>query len=184
MRGRLYILSAPSGTGKTTLCNRLLHATPRLVRSVSVTTRPPRRGEADGKDYLFISPEAFRRLKRTGGLLEWTKYAHAFYGTPLSPLKRFLADGKDVILLLDVRGAREVKKHFKEATTIFLLPPSFEDLKKRLSRRRTEKGVEIEKRLRLAKREMTQVDWYDYVIVNDDLRQAVRALKRIIRKSG
>ena len=182
MRGHLYILSAPSGTGKTTLCNQLLHTTRGLVRSVSVTTRPPRRGEVDGKDYCFVSPAAFQLLKRSGGLLEWTKYAHAFYGTPLGPLKRFLAEGKDVMLLLDVQGAREVKKRFKKATTIFLRPPSFEDLKKRLARRRTERGRDIEKRLRLAKQEMAQVDWYDHVVVNDDIRRAVQALKKILGK--
>ena len=182
MRGHLYILSAPSGTGKTTLCNKLLHTTPGLVRSVSVTTRLPRRGEVDGKDYHFVSPTAFQRLKRSGGLLEWTAYAHAFYGTPLDPLKCFLTEGKDVMLLLDVQGAREVKKRFKKATTIFLLPPSFEDLKKRLARRRTEKERDIEKRLHLAKQEITQVDWYDHVVVNDALYRAVRALKKIVRK--
>ena len=182
MRGRLYILSAPSGAGKTTLCNKLLRTTPGLVRSVSVTTRPPRRGEVDGKDYRFVSPAAFQRLKRNGGLLEWTEYAHAFYGTPLDPLERFLAEGKDVMLLLDVRGAQEVKKRFKKATTIFLLPPSFEDLKKRLARRRTEKGRDIEKRLHLAKQEMTQMDWYDHVVVNDDIRRAVQVLKKIVGK--
>ena len=180
-RGRLYILSAPSGCGKTTLCNKLLKTTPGLVRSVSVTTRRPRRGEVHGGDYFFISPETFQQLKRRGGLLEWTEYAHSFYGTPLERLKQILAEGKNVILLLDVRGAFEVKKRFKDAITIFLLPPTLGDLKKRLMRRRTEKKTEIAKRLCLAEQEMAQANWYDQVVVNDDLRRALRALKQIVR---
>ncbi len=175
-------MSAPSGGGKTTLCRQLLKATPGLVRSVSMTTRRMRRGEVEGKDYLFTSPNTFRRLRREGKLLEWTRYNRSFYGTPLLPLKRALAQGKDVILLLDVRGARVVKRRFKDATTIFLLPPTLEDLKKRLIRRKTEKRSDIVRRLRLAKKEMAQTTWYDHVVVNDRLKQALRALQKIIRR--
>ena len=179
------MLSAPSGTGKTTLCSKLLKAVPGLVRSVSVTTRRPRRGERKGKDYLFIPAEVFRRLRRAGGLLEWTNYSRFFYGTPLDSLKRFLAEGKKVVLLLDVRGARAVKQRFRtRTTTIFLLPPTLGDLKKRLARRSTEENAEIQRRLRLAKHEITQARWYDHVVVNDDIRQALRALQQIIRRKG
>ena len=147
-----------------------------------MTTRPPRRGEIEGKDYFFIPPREFERLKREGGLLEWTEYAHFFYGTPLKPIQAFLSQGKDVVLLLDVRGARGVRKRFKDAVTIFLLPPTLSDLKKRLARRRTEGRAELTKRLRIAEEEMTQVGWYDYVVVNDDLNQALRALQGIVRR--
>ena len=179
---RIYVVSSPSGGGKTTLCNRLLAAKRGLIRSVSVTTRRPRRGEVDGEDYFFVSQREFRRLKREGGLLEWTEYARSFYGTPLKPLKELLVRGKDVILLLDVRGAREVKKRFKDAITIFLLPPTLSDLRKRLAGRRTEGKSELTKRLRIAEKEMTQVGSYDYVVINDDLNRALRALQGIVRK--
>lgn len=182
MTGKPFVLSAPSGTGKTTLCNRLLSTTRRLVRSISVTTRRPRRGETEGKDYLFISKKEFYRLRRTGGLLEWTSFSGAYYGTPLRPLNENLANGKDVLLLLDGRGARAVKKRFKGATTIFLLPPSFETLERRLSGRKSEKPSEIRRRLRIAGREMRQSRWYDYAVVNDDLNRALRRLKQIIQK--
>ena len=182
MTGKIFVLSAPSGGGKTTLCNKLLEAIPRLIRSVSVTTRPPRRGEVEGKDYFFVSRDAFKRLRRQKGLLEWTEYAHSFYGTPLGPIKQFLKEGKNVIFLLDVRGAKAVKKRFKNAVTIFLFPPTFGDLKKRLAGRRTEKKSELAKRLRIAQKEVTQANWYDYVVVNDDLNRALRTLKQIVRR--
>ena len=182
MTGKIFVLSSPSGGGKTTLCKKLLAKSRRLVRSVSVTTRCPRRGEVNGKDYFFVSEDAFKRLRKRRGLLEWTEYAHSFYGTPLKPLKRSLASGKDVILLLDGRGAREVKKRFKEAVTIFLLPPTLKDLEKRLAGRRTERKSQVTKRLRIAEEEITQAGWYDYVVVNDDLNRALRALKGIVRR--
>lgn len=182
MTGKIFVLSAPSGGGKTTLCNKLLKVSPNLVRSISVTTRLPRRGEVEEKDYFFVSREEFKRLRRKRGLLEWTRYAHSFYGTPLKSLRKFLAKGKNVVLLLDRQGAREVKRHFKEATTIFLLPPSVGDLKKRLAKRKTEQKSELTRRLRIAEKEMAHVGWYDYVVVNDDLNRALRALQQIIKR--
>jgi len=179
--GRLFVLSAPSGTGKTTLGNKLLKSNQKLVRSVSVTTRKPRRGEKEGKDYYFISRKEFDRLKRTRGLLEWTTYTHALYGTPIAPLKAMLQEGKDILLLLDVHGARSVKRYFKQATTIFLLPPSFAVLKERLAGRRTEKRRERHKRLQIAQKEMAQAASFDYVIVNDDIRRAHHALQIITK---
>lgn len=181
-KGHLYVVSAPSGCGKTTLCDRLLKTAPGLTRSVSVTTRPPRRGEREGKDYFFISREAFQNLRKEKELLEWTEYAHSFYGTPLKPLQRSLKEGEKIILLLDVRGAHTVKKHFKDATTIFLFPPTLGDLKSRLRGRRTEKGLELAKRLRMAEKEVAQADWYDHVVVNDDLNRALRELRQIVRR--
>ena len=183
MTGKIFVLSGPSGGGKTTLCNRLLKISPKLVRSVSVTTRRPRQGEIEGKDYFFVSRNDFGKLRRHKGLLEWTEYNHSFYGTPLQPLREFLKKGKSVILLLDGPGARKVKRRFKEATTIFLLPPSFGDLKKRLAGRRTEKKSDLAKRLRIAEKEMSHIGWYDYIIVNDELHRAVRALRQVVREN-
>ena len=174
------MLSGPSGGGKTTLCNKLLKISPNLVRSVSVTTRTPRQDETEGKDYFFVSRNGFEQLRRQKGLLEWTEYNHFFYGTPLRPLREFLKKGKSVILLLDGPGARQVKKRFKEATTVFLLPPSFGDLKKRLAGRRTERKSDLAKRLRIAEKEMSHMGWYDYIIVNDELRRALRALQQVV----
>lgn len=147
-----------------------------------MTTRSPRRGEQDGKDYFFVTHEEFQRLKKRGGFLEWTKYARAFYGTPLTPLWESLEKGKDIILLLDVQGAAAVKKRFKDATTIFLLPPSRADLKKRLVGRKTEKKPELLKRLHIAEEEMAHASRYDYVVINDDLNRALRTLKGIVER--
>ena len=180
--GRLYVLSAPSGTGKTTLCERLLERTPGLLRSVSVTTRSPRPGEREGKDYFFVSRQQFEHLRRTRGLLEWILYARCFYGTPVAPLREALRKGKKMLLLLDVRGARTLKARFRETITIFLIPPSLVDLKKRLSGRKTEKRGERQRRLRIAEGEMRQAGSYDYVVMNDRLNRALRALKWIVTR--
>ena len=181
-KGRIYVFSGPSGGGKTTLCNKLIQTTRSLVRSVSVTTRRPRRGEREGRDYFFVSRKAFQRLRRNSGLLEWTEYAHAFYGTPLAPLKEAFRKGKDIVLLLDGRGAHALKRHFKRAKTIFLLPPTLEDLKRRLAGRRTEKKSELLKRFRIAEKEIAQANRYDEIVVNDDFNRALRTLKRIVRR--
>ncbi|MFH1857737.1 MAG: guanylate kinase [Candidatus Omnitrophota bacterium] len=176
----MVVLSAPSGGGKTTLCRRLIRAVPAFVRSVSVTTRRPRPGERDGKDYFFISRGEFLRLRKNKKLLEWTRYDHAYYGTPLDPLKQTLRKGKTVLLLLDGRGAREVKRHFKSAKTIFLLPPTMKDLRKRLVARKTERRSALMRRLHLAKMEIAQARRYDFTVVNDDLHQAFCALCQIL----
>ena len=179
--GRLFILSSPSGGGKTTVARALLNRLSRLARSVSVTTRPRRTSEREGKDYRFISLNAFQRLRARGELLEWAKVHQAYYGTPTAPVERALARGRDVILSIDVQGARQVRRRFgSRAVLIFLLPPTLNDLKARLIKRRTEPPDVIRKRLEVARRELFCVRWYDYAVVNRRLAQAIEQLRAIV----
>ena len=176
------MMSSPSGGGKTTVVERLRRKLPWLVRSVSVTTRPPRAGERKGRDYHFISLGAFRRLQRSGALLEWACVHGAYYGTPKRPVTEALARGRDVILNIDVKGARKIRRALgKQAVLVFLLPPSLKQLRQRLVRRRTDSPAAIRRRLAAAKRELACAPWYDYAVVNDRLDVAVRELALRIR---
>ena len=178
----MVVVSSPSGGGKTTLVKRLVRRVPGLVRSVSVTTRPPRAGERRGSDYRFISPAAFQRLRQTRQLLEWARVHGAWYGTPKAPARRALAQGRDVILSIDVQGARQIRRALgTRATLVFLLPPSLEDLRRRLRRRRTETPTAMRRRLAVARREIACAVWYDVIVVNDRLDQAIRDVGRAIR---
>ena len=180
-RGRLFVISSPSGGGKTTVVERLRQQMPRLVRSVSVTTRPPRPGERDGRDYQFISRGTFQRLRRSGALLEWARVHGAYYGTPKRPIERALADGRDVILSIDVQGARQIRRRFgHRAVLVFLRPPSMEQLRRRLMRRRTETSVAVRRRLAAAKRELACSAWYDDTVVNDWLQRTMARMRRIL----
>lgn len=180
--GHVFVVSSPSGGGKTTVVTRLLHRVPRLVRSISVTTRAPRAGEREGRDYHFIVPAAFRRLQRDGGLIEWATVHGASYGTPKAPVLRALALGRDVVLSIDVQGARQVRRLLgRRAVLVFLMPPSLDALRRRLQRRRTERAAAIHRRLAIARREMACASWYDVVIVNDRLEQAVGQMAAIVR---
>jgi guanylate kinase len=179
--GRLFVISSPSGGGKTTVVRRLLRLVPGLVRSVSVTTRAPRRGEREGRDYRFISPAEFRRLRRQKALLEWARVHDAYYGTPRAPIEAAMARGRRVILSIDVQGAAKVRRALgKQAALIFLLPPSLESLRQRLVRRRTDAPAVIRRRLAAAKRELACARRYDWRVVNDRLPQTVRDVKSII----
>ena len=153
------------------------------MRSISVTTRRPRRGEKNGRDYFFVSENAFRRMKRGGELLESTRYGGHAYGTPHCQLDEALASGKNLLLLLDVRGALALKKRMRQAVTIFVKPPSFRDLATRLSRRKTEGRREVGRRLQIAKKELTYASRYDHVVVNDKLPKAVEAIRQIIKNT-
>jgi guanylate kinase len=180
-RGRLFVISSPSGGGKTTVVERLQRRIPRLARSVSVTTRPPRPGERQGRDYRFISLKMFQQLRRSGQLLEWAKVHHAYYGTPKRPVLRALAQGRDVVLNIDVQGAQQVRRALgSQAMLIFLLPPSMSQLRRRLMRRRTETPAAIRQRLTVARRELACATWYDYAVVNDRLDRAVRDVEAIV----
>jgi len=179
-KGRLFIISAPSGCGKTTLCDRLLRKMPRMVRSVSLTTRPPRKGESNGRDYIFVTQREFRKRIAKGGLLEWAKNFGYYYGTPKRRVETLLSDGVDVILAIDVKGAMKIKRCLGKGVYIFILPPSLSDLQKRLRRRRTDDKREISKRMKIARRELTYARRYDYVIVNDNLDRATRELEAIV----
>ncbi len=179
--GRLVILSAPSGSGKTTVLGKVLGLDPRCVRSISATTRPPRRGERNGRDYRFLSREQFRRMQARGGFLEQARILGHRYGTPRAPIARAIRAGKDVLLGIDVQGALQLRRGRLPVTTIFLLPPSLGVLRRRLRRRGTETPAQIRARLRLARREMREVKRYDYAVVNDRLEEAVQAVQAILR---
>ena len=180
-RGRVFVVSSPSGGGKTTAIKRLRRRMRTLARSVSLTTRAPRHGERHGRDYRFVSAAEFRRRRRAGQLLEWARVHDAYYGTPARPVRETLVRGRDVILSIDVQGARQVRRVLgADAVLIFLLPPSMRDLRQRLLRRRTESRAAIAQRLAAAARELICASWYDHRVVNDRLDRTVRELQRII----
>ena len=179
--GRVFVISSPSGGGKTTVVERLRRAVPRLVRSISLTTRAPRRGERPGRDYRFTTPSVFQRLRGRGELLEWARVHGAQYGTPKRPVLDALARGRDVILNIDVQGARKVRRALgRRAVLIFLMPPSMASLRQRLLRRRTETPAAIRRRLAVARRELRCAAWYDHRVVNDRLDRAVSDMRTII----
>ncbi|RPI98151.1 MAG: guanylate kinase [Spirochaetales bacterium] len=188
--GKLFIISAPSGCGKTTLSNRILAGGLGLVRSVSMTTRKPRPGEKDGLDYHFVSPKAFKGIIDKDGFLEYEENFGNLYGTPKKLLEDNLKDGRSLLLDIDVKGALKVKKAYpKESVLIFILPPKIKELKKRLHLRRSEDAGTMKRRLDLAKKEIAFKDRYDHKVVNDDLEHAYKKLRKIIlselkRKTG
>lgn len=180
MKGQLIIISAPAGTGKTTLVHMLKNAFPKQVtQSISCTTRNPRRGEIDGRDYVFLTKEAFEKRIKRGDFLEHARVFGDYYGTLKEMVANQQARGKDVILVIDTQGALELKKKVK-ATFIFIAPPSTEILEERLRNRKTESPDTLKKRLKWAKHEIKQAKYYDYTIVNDDLETTYEALKSII----
>lgn len=179
-RGNLFIVSAPSGCGKTTIVNNVLKSIGQAVRSVSVTTRPPRASEKTKKDYYFISETAFKNKAKKGEFLEWAKNFEYYYGTPKKAVFNRLKEGKEVVLTIDVKGAAQVKKKFSDCVTVFIAPPSLEELARRLRKRATDKSKEISKRLEVAKKELSFARRYDYIIINDRLEDAIRKLKSII----
>jgi len=178
--GLPIIISAPSGTGKSTLCRKLIGCLPKARYSVSVTTRNPRRGEVEGKDYFFISRSEFRDKIKKGEFAEWALVHSHYYGTPRDFLERNLAKGKDVILDIDVRGAMKLKRKYPGAVFVFLAPPSFSELEKRLKGRRRDNEATIRKRLTNARWEIGQIGRYDYLVINDRLSDALRRLKCIV----
>jgi guanylate kinase len=178
--GRLFVISAPSGSGKTTLCERLIKKVPGIIRSVSLTTRQPRKGEVNGRDYIFVTKEEFDRQKRVKGLLEWARNFGYYYGTPKAKVLKLLANGTDVVLAIDVKGAMKVKRLYSKGVFIFILPPSMAELKNRLRKRKTDDSLEISKRMRIAKRELLYLSKYTYAVVNDNLKEATEKLKAII----
>lgn len=174
------ILSAPSGTGKSTVCRRLLGRDRSLRYSVSCTTRPPRQGERRGRDYHFLGVEEFRRRARRGDFLEWAGVHGHCYGTPRRFLEQQVEAGRVVILAIDVQGARAVRRRRGDAVTVFLLPPSWRSLEQRLERRRADPSDAVARRLRHAPEELRRAKEYDYLVVNDALERAVRQIESII----
>jgi guanylate kinase len=175
------VVSGPSGVGKTTLVDRLLLQDPRCVRSVSATTRPPRGNEVDGRSYFFVSDEKFAELQRKGELAESAIYNGAWYGTPKSFLEGKIASGLSVVLNIEVQGGLQVRESYANTVLIFILPPSWEDLRARLLGRGTDSPEAAEGRIRRAHEELREVERYDYVIVNDVLDSCVADLAAVVR---
>lgn len=182
--GIALVLSAPSGAGKTTLVKRLLAEFPHIGYSVSCTTRQPRQGEVDGRDYIFLTREEFERRRCQGYFAEWAEVHGNFYGTPLEPVKDSLRQGKDLLFDIDVQGAGQLKLSLCEATFIFILPPSLDELEHRLRGRGLDDEPTIARRLANAKTEMLEARWYDAVIVNDNLDQAYDTLRAVYVAAG
>ena len=178
--GLLFIVSAPSGTGKTTLVEKLVQMLPNLRMSRSYTSRPARVGERDGVDYNFISREEFQRRINASEFLEWADVFGNYYGTSLTDVDGLLAAGQDIVLVIDVQGARQVKARGVDHTAIFVMPPSFEVLEKRLRGRSKDSEEQMQRRLDTARAEASSYIDYDYVVVNDSLEPTVVRLKEII----
>ena len=183
-KGKLFVFAAPSGAGKTTLVHAVVTKHPELRFSISYTTRKPRRNEANGVDYLFVDEEEFMRLRDEGEMLEYACVFDHYYATSRSQVEKHLAEDRDVILEIDWQGARQVRKSMPEAVTIFILPPSVEELERRLRDRRTDAPEVIERRLRDALSDMSHWHEFDYVIINDDLDEAVADLEAVLAGNG
>jgi guanylate kinase len=178
-RGILFIISAPSGTGKTTLCKQIAAMVPGLWHSVSYTTRRPRPGEVDGREYFFADETTFRHMIDRNEFVEWAHVYGHLYGTPRKALSDKMEQGIDVLLEIDVQGARTVKKKFEDAVYIFILPPSFDALRTRLQTRAGDSPEEIQRRLQKAKEEVWSYREYYYIVRNDDLKQSLKELESI-----
>ena len=178
-RGLLVVLSAPSGCGKDTVLQKLSEQT-RIRRSVSMTTRPQRPGETDGKDYYFVDEAYFRRQIECGNMLEYTNYNGNFYGTPRTAVDEWLRQGETVVLKIEVEGGENIRRIYPDSVSIFLVPPSLHVLRERLMRRSSDSLEEIESRLTIATSEMKQAPQYDYVVVNDRLEDAVCDVRAIL----
>ena len=186
MNGRGFILcvSGPSGSGKTSLCDRLAAEHRFASRSISVTTRPQRPGERSGLDYIFVSPEEFEAMKSSNGLLEWAEVFGNWYGTPRRPVEEALSANKVMVMDIDTIGARNIKKQFaSQCVTVFVLPPSLDELEKRLRARKQNTPEDLARRLKEAEREMAEAPEYDFQIRNDDLERAYNQLKEIVVKA-
>lgn len=179
-RGLLFVVSAPSGSGKNTVVDRLIQTTPGLRESRSYSSRRARPGEADGVDYNFVSRARFDAMIAGGQFLEWAEYAGNLYGTSLVDTERELETGTDLVLVIDVQGARQVRRHGRTAASVFLLPPSFGVLEARLRGRSQDSEEQILRRLETARQEVTAVSEYDYVVINDEVDACVERLRAII----
>ena len=180
-RGLLLVMSSPSGAGKTTLSRALLASDPNVSMSVSVTTRLPREGELDGKDYFFISKERFAEMRQSGQLLEWAEVFGNFYGTPKRPVELALAKGRDVLFDIDWQGTQQLAQRMQDdLVTIFILPPSAEELRERLVRRAQDPASIVAKRMAEASREISHWAEYDYVIINKQMSEASAKIAAIL----
>ncbi len=179
-RGLLFIVSAPSGAGKTTLVERLVDETPHLRMSRSYTSRPARQGESDGVDYNFVSRARFESMVAAGEFLEWADVFGNLYGTAAADTERRLEAGDDVVLVIDVQGARQIRRSGVEATSIFVMPPSFQVLEQRLRGRSQDSDEAIRRRLEVAREEVASFEEYGFIVINDELPAAVDRLRSIV----
>lgn len=179
--GLLLVLSGPSGSGKDTVIGELMKLGLDMVQSISMTTRAPREGENHGVDYLFVDKDYFTNAIENEKMLEYAQYGVNFYGTPKEPVDNWLAEGKIVILKIDVQGCENIKKMYPDALTVFITPPNMTVLEKRLRRRGTETDEDVERRLKIAIDEINKIPLYDYVVINDELEKAVDDVYTIIK---
>ncbi len=182
-KGSLFIISGPSGSGKDTVLKEVLKAVDNVEFSISAITRPMRPGEIEGEKYTFVSREAFLSMLENDELLEFNEYIGNFYGTPRKPVEQTLEKGKDMILEVDVNGAFKVKEKMTDAVSIFIMPPSFAELKRRLNSRGTDAKEIIEKRMNEALSEIRNAEKYDYIVVNDNVLVAAQDVAHIILSS-
>ena len=178
--GILFIISAPSGAGKTTLCREIVDFFPNLRHSVSFTTRQMRAGEVEGRDYFFVTPAQFQRMIDAGEFAEWAEVHGNRYGTAIKTLEEYRRSGTDIILDIDCQGARQLKERYQGGVFIFILPPSFNELRRRLDDRNSDSSEQIARRIVNAEAEIKESRWYDYIIVNDVFSTAVEELKSVL----
>ena len=179
-RGNLFVISAPSGAGKTTLCQKLLKNMPDMKLSVSYTTREPRKGEVNDVDYTFVTRDKFKKMIEKGEFAEWATVHSNLYGTSIKRIKELNSKGYDILLDIDIHGAVQLKNSYEGALYIFVLPPSMETLEKRLVNRKTDSDEIIRHRLDNAREEISQYENYDYIIINDKLDKAYKELESIV----
>lgn len=179
-KGLLIVISGPSGAGKGTVCQEYLKLHPETLMSISMTTRSPRRGEEDGENYFFTDIPNFEGLIKEGGFLEYAKVYDNYYGTPKSFVKKNLLSGRDVILEIDIQGALKVKDKYEEGIFIFIVPPTMEELKRRIVGRGTETAEELVKRFKSSYEELNFITRYNYLVINDRVEEAARKIESIV----
>ena len=180
-KGRLIIVSGPSGSGKDTILKKVFERMPEIKFSISSITRPMREGEVEGEKYNFISVEAFEEMIKNDQLLEYNNYIGNYYGTPKAPIEKVIAEGGEIIIEVDVNGHKNIRKLVDSAISVFIMPPSLEVLKSRLSGRKTDSEEVINKRMISALSEISSAEEYDYIVVNDDLEEAVNDFVSIVK---
>ena len=179
-RGLLIVLSGPSGSGKNTVCDEVKKNNKNIWESISMTSRKPRKGEIDGKSYYFVTEEEFKKNIEDDNMLEYAKFAGNYYGTPKKNIQKHLDNGEDVILVIEIQGALQIKQKVAQALFVFLLPPSMKELKRRLIDRNTESSSKVMERFERAYKEINELSKYNYVIVNDNVKDAAKKLESII----
>lgn len=179
--GMIIIVSAPSGAGKTSICDAVIRDDKNIIYSVSTTTRKPRKGEKDGREYLFVDEKKFKQDIKNGKFIEWAQVHGNYYGTAKAVLQNALSKGKDVLLDIDVQGALNIKKKYKNALMLFIMTPTLKELKKRLIKRNKDSKETISIRIENAKKEIKYVNSYDYLILNDKLPKSITDVKAVIK---